>query len=219
MTLKVFLVSVSSRWAQNSSGRHQRLRFQQPLPFLLIFIVIGKSKFIFFKTLSHQSQFKFKSVPLCLQVAMALAFVSHSFLFFGFRSNIYFLLLCWVFIAARAFLWVWQAGLLSRCGLLVAVASRCGAHASVAVVPRLQSTGSVVVAHEPSCSGACGIFPDQELNPCLLHWQADSLVLSHQARPSGKFFIKKKKKASTFLGKVSASFNGQVLPVGLTHHK
>ena len=31
-----------------------------------------------------------------------------------------------------------------------------------------------------SCSTACGIFSDQELNPCLLHWQADSLPLRHQ---------------------------------------
>ena len=35
-------------------------------------------------------------------------------------------------------------------------------------------TGSVVVAHGPSCSTACGIFPDQGSNPCPLHWQADS---------------------------------------------
>ena len=32
-------------------------------------------------------------------------------------------------------------------------------------------------------SVACGIFPDQGLNPCLLHWQADSLPLSHQGSP------------------------------------
>ena len=29
----------------------------------------------------------------------------------------------------------------------------------------------------------CGIFPDQGSNPCLLHWQADSLPLSHQRSP------------------------------------
>ena len=29
------------------------------------------------------------------------------------------------------------------------------------------------------CSMTCGIFPDQGSNPCLLHWQADSLPLSH----------------------------------------
>ena len=28
-----------------------------------------------------------------------------------------------------------------------------------------------------------GIFPTQGLNPCLLHWQADSLPLSHQRSP------------------------------------
>ena len=34
--------------------------------------------------------------------------------------------------------------------------------------------GSVVVAHGPSCSAACGIFPDQGSNPCPLRWQVDS---------------------------------------------
>ena len=43
----------------------------------------------------------------------------------------------------------------------------------------LQSMGSrcsvsVVVAHRPSCSAACGIFSDQGSNPCPLHWQVDS---------------------------------------------
>ena len=32
---------------------------------------------------------------------------------------------------------------------------------SVAVVPRLKSIGSVIVAHRLSCPGACGIFLDQ----------------------------------------------------------
>ena len=43
--------------------------------------------------------------------------------------------------------------------------------------------GSVVVAHGPSCSVACGIFPDQGSNPCALHWQADSQPLRHQGSP------------------------------------
>ena len=30
-----------------------------------------------------------------------------------------------------------------------------------------------------------GTFPTQELNPCLLLWQADSLPLSHQGGPVG----------------------------------
>ena len=51
---------------------------------------------------------------------------------------------------------------------------------SIVAAPGLQSTGSVVVTHGLSCSEACGIFLDQELNPCLLHWQTDYLPLSHQ---------------------------------------
>ena len=47
--------------------------------------------------------------------------------------------------------------------------------------------GSVVVAHGPSCSAACGIFPDQGSNPCLLHWQADSQTLRHQGSPRTLF--------------------------------
>ena len=44
--------------------------------------------------------------------------------------------------------------------------------------------GSVIVAHGPSCSTACGISPDQGLNLCPLHWQADSQPLRHQGSPS-----------------------------------
>ena len=43
--------------------------------------------------------------------------------------------------------------------------------------------GSVIVAHGPSCSAACGIFPDQGSNRCALHWQADSQPLRHQGSP------------------------------------
>ena len=54
--------------------------------------------------------------------------------------------------------------------------SRCRAQALGAQVPvvascGLQSTGSVVATHGLDCFSACGIFPDQGLNPCLLHWQ------------------------------------------------
>ena len=41
---------------------------------------------------------------------------------------------------------------------------------------------SVVVAHG-LWSMAYGIFPEQGLNPCLLHWQADSSPLSHTGSP------------------------------------
>ena len=40
------------------------------------------------------------------------------------------------------------------------------------------------MAHGVGCSTACGIFLHQESNHCLLHWQADSLLLSHQGSPT-----------------------------------
>ena len=49
--------------------------------------------------------------------------------------------------------------------------------------------GSVVVAHGPSCSMACGIFPGQGSNPCPLHWQADSQPLRHQGSPKHNFYM------------------------------
>ena len=71
------------------------------------------------------------------------------------------------------------------CGLLIAVVSLVAepcfrAHRFRAVVPRLESTGSIVVVHGFSCSTPCGIFPGQGLNLCLLQQQADFLPLSHQ---------------------------------------
>ena len=49
--------------------------------------------------------------------------------------------------------------------------------------------GSVVVAHRPSCSSACGILPDQGPNPCPPHWQADSQPLCHQGSPLLGIFV------------------------------
>jgi len=66
------------------------------------------------------------------------------------------------------------ATLVAVCGLLIAVASlvfraeALGIWLSVAVAPRLQNTGSIIVAHGLSCSLACGIFPDQGSNPMSL---------------------------------------------------
>ena len=54
--------------------------------------------------------------------------------------------------------------------------SCCGARA-------LGAQASVGVACGPSCSAACGIFPDQGSNPCPLHWQAGSQPLRHQRSP------------------------------------
>ena len=49
-------------------------------------------------------------------------------------------------------------------------------------------TGSVVVAHGPSCSAARGIVPDQGSNLCPLHWQADSQPLHQQGSPAHCLF-------------------------------
>ena len=48
--------------------------------------------------------------------------------------------------------------------------------------------GSVIVAHRPSRSAACGIFPDQGSNPRPLHWQADPQPPRHQGSPGSGFW-------------------------------
>ena len=45
-------------------------------------------------------------------------------------------------------------------------------------------SGSAAMAHGPSHSAACGIFPDRGTNPCPLHRQADSQPLHHQGSPT-----------------------------------
>ena len=96
-----------------------------------------------------------------------------------FRSYLW---LCWVFISVRGLSLVVASGghsslrcaglSLSRPLLLRSTGSRCA--------------GSVIVAHGPSCSAACGILPDQGSNPCPLHQQADSQPLRHQGSPNCK---------------------------------
>ena len=92
---------------------------------------------------------------------------------------IIYLWLCWVFVSVQGLSLVVASGGHSS--------SRC-AGLSLLWPLLLRSTssrraGSVVVAHGPSCSAACGIFPDQGWNPCPLHWQADSQPLRHQGSP------------------------------------
>ena len=91
-----------------------------------------------------------------------------------------YLWLCWVFVSVLGLSLVAASGghSSSRCaGLSLTIA------ASLVAEHRLQSAGSIVVAHGPSRSAACGIFPDQGSNPCPLHWQADSQPLHHQGSP------------------------------------
>ena len=93
---------------------------------------------------------------------------------------IYFIFwVCWVFVSVRGLSLVVASG--------GHTSSRC-AGLSLSRPLLLRNTGSrragsVIVAHGPSCSAACGIFPDQGSNPCLLHWQAGSQPLHHQGSP------------------------------------
>ena len=48
------------------------------------------------------------------------------------------------------------------------------------------------MGHGLSCSEAFVIFSQQRSNPCLLHWQVDSLPLSHQGSPVFQNQVKKK---------------------------
>ena len=103
--------------------------------------------------------------------------------FFNLYLFIYLFLLCWIFISVRGLSLVVASGGHSS--------SRC-AGLSLSRPLLLRSTGSnragsVIVAHGPSCSAACGIFPDQGSNLCPLHWQADSQPLHHQGSPSWVF--------------------------------
>ena len=105
-------------------------------------------------------------------------------------SNIFiylviYLWLCWVFVSVRGLSLVTASGGHSS--------SRC-ASLSLSRPLLLRSTssrraGSVIVAHRPSCSVACGIFPGQGSNPCPLHWQADSQPLHHQGSPHFKQYV------------------------------
>ena len=40
------------------------------------------------------------------------------------------------------------------------------------------------MAHRLSCSAACGIFPDQGLNPCPLHWRTSLVAQSVKNPPA-----------------------------------
>ena len=114
----------------------------------------------------------------CNHVIFLLSLLIDFFFLIFFFKFIY-LWLCWVFVSVR--------------GLSLVVAS--GGHSSSRCVGLslsrpllLRSTGSrragsVIVAHGPSCSAACGIFPDQGSNLCPLHWQADFQPLRHQGSP------------------------------------
>ena len=59
------------------------------------------------------------------------------------------------------------------------------------------------MVHGLSCSKVCEIFPDQGSFQCLLHWQVDSLLLSHPGSPSPDPLILK---LFAFLGQIVLDF-------------
>ena len=121
---------------------------------------------------------------VCIHSASLTLFFFFNFWVYLFIYLFIYLWLCWVFVSVRGLHLVaasgghsslWCMGLsLSWPLLLWSTGSRCA--------------GSVTVAHRPSCSMACGIFPDQGSNPCPLHWQADSQPLRHQGNPICRLF-------------------------------
>ena len=105
-------------------------------------------------------------------------------LFFFLSFFFFYLWLCWVFVSVRGLSLIVASGghSSSRCaGLLLS-------RPLLLWSTGLRRAGSVIMAHGPSRSAACGIFPDQGSNPCPLHWQADSQPLRHQGSP-WSFFL------------------------------
>ena len=115
----------------------------------------------------HLEAWIYLRVMICLlaQCFVLFFFFNSNLLFIYFYIYYYFFWLCWVFISVRGLSLVVASGdhsssqcvdlSLSRPLLLRSTGSRCA--------------GSVIVAHGPSCSAACGIFPDQGSNLCPLH--------------------------------------------------
>ena len=67
--------------------------------------------------------------------------------------------------------------------------SSCGERGPLFVVVRglLITVASLVAKHGLSSPAACGIFPDQGLNLCPVHWQVESKPLCHQGSPQNVF--------------------------------
>ena len=133
--------------------------------------------------------FNFLELPkthISLQIiAQERFFLKNTFIIYLF---IYLLAVVGLRFCARAF---------SSCGKRGPLSSSRCAGLSLSRPLLLRSTGSshagsVVVAHGPSCSAACGIFPYQGSNPCALHWQADSQPLRHQGSPKKGFYLERR---------------------------
>ena len=130
-------------------------------------------------------------MPFRPLVMESLVYVIKYFLFFFLFFFLNFYLLINLFLAVLGLRFCARA--FSSCGKWGGHSSSRCTGLSLSRLLLLRSTGSrcagsVVVAYRPSRSVACGIFPDQGLNPCPLHWQAGSQPLRHQGSPVIKFF-------------------------------
>ena len=94
----------------------------------------------------------------------------------------------WIFSSCSARASIAVASLVAEHGLQGIWALVVAPQGSVVAIPRLQSTGSIVMAHRLSRPEACRIFLDQGSNPCLLHWQVDCLPWNHQGSPSWYYY-------------------------------
>ena len=143
----------------------------------------GASRVEFLRGLRFLVSFSYGCPSVCTPAVSLCGLTLLFFFFLTLGLFIYlfiYLWLCWVFVSVRGLSLVGASGGHSS--------SRC-AGLSLSRPLLLWSTssrraGSVVVAHGPSCSAACGILPDQGSNPCPLHWQADSQPPRHQGSPA-----------------------------------
>ena len=124
---------------------------------------------------------------VAILVTTTLYTIPYSLLFFFFFEIhvllFIYLWLCWVFVSVRGPSPVAASGDHSS-------SRRAGLSPSRPLPLRSTGSrraGSAIVAHEPGCSVACGIFPDRGSNPRPPHRQADSQPLRHQGRPYSLF--------------------------------
>ena len=115
---------------------------------------------------------------VCIRLCVYMYMYMYMYVFFFFEVAFFFFLIYW-FLAVLGLRFVRGLSLVGASG--GHSSSRCGDRSSsrcagLSVLRPLQlrgtgsrRAGSVVVAHGPSCSVACGIFPDQGSNPCPLH--------------------------------------------------